>query len=477
MLLEWRRRYRAKKEPEMMWWLVSVAAAPWIENVPPLPVYFARTYCMADVDEDDIRLANELYEKWDHGRGISKSQLEIKTWNDATSHGRRFDRFVSRAIGASTTTRSRQSNRIADLERQVRSSGGHPAGFEPPEWEVQLQHSRDSCVQALRVWNDPASNFRTGAFALLFVTAWNSLAVAVIARDGRDWRTDPELGDSSPSKRTHDLIDDAFPGEARLGLRENAHFWVNIRNAVAHRCLPALDTPVIPFAQAGLLNFDDVVTNTFGAEYSIGDNLSVPLQLAGFRDPGVLAARKKMFGSLPLDVQAVLTRAGTVDADLLGDPTFSLRVAFVPFTPNSATAPDVVAHFVKPGEVPEDVLEALGRHLIVVPKTVRSAAQLKATEVFASVSKRTGFKFSSIHHVAVARHLGAWPAVGTQISTVNERLAEYNTAFKAWLYTPAWVNLLVSRLASADDFEELTGRRAAPLATGDPPDAPAAPPS
>lgn len=37
-------------------------------------------------------MANRLLLEWDEGRGLSKSQLEIRTWDDATSHGRHFDR-------------------------------------------------------------------------------------------------------------------------------------------------------------------------------------------------------------------------------------------------------------------------------------------------------------------------------------------------------------------------------------------------
>jgi hypothetical protein len=37
-------------------------------------------------------------------------------------------------------------------------------------------------MAALRIWNDPTARFRTGGFALLFVAAWNSLAIAALQR-------------------------------------------------------------------------------------------------------------------------------------------------------------------------------------------------------------------------------------------------------------------------------------------------------
>ena len=58
---------------------------------------------MDTFSDEDIALAQELYARWDGGRGESKSQLEIDTWGDATSHGRHFDRFVGGILGVSTT--------------------------------------------------------------------------------------------------------------------------------------------------------------------------------------------------------------------------------------------------------------------------------------------------------------------------------------------------------------------------------------
>ena len=87
---------------------------------------------MTDVSAaDDIELAQQLMREWDEGRGISKSQLEIRTWSDATSDGRHFDCFVRAALGVTTTRPSKQTDRISLLEQQVRGLGGHSSRPEP----------------------------------------------------------------------------------------------------------------------------------------------------------------------------------------------------------------------------------------------------------------------------------------------------------------------------------------------------------
>ena len=160
--------------------------------------------------ENDEALATRLYTEWDHGRGTSKSALERRTWNDGRSHGRRFDRFIFNHLGINTAKRSKQTSRIKDLESQVRSLGRHPVGTEPSEVERQLIQSREACLAALRVWNDPVASFRTGSFSLLFVAAWNSLLLALAIRDGIEWR---ELNEDGTSVSTDGV-------EHSIGTRE-----------------------------------------------------------------------------------------------------------------------------------------------------------------------------------------------------------------------------------------------------------------
>ena len=368
---------------------------------------------MDELPEDDVELAEWLLAEWDEGRGRGKSQLERQVWNDGASHGRRFDRFLRQVLGVETTRPSKQSDRIADLENQVRSHGGRPRGVAPAAWEEQLQHARAAALSALRVWNDPIATFRTGSFSLHMVTAWNSLAIAVLQKTGGEWRelgTDgvpTDIGGREKARGTLVLVADAFPGPENYGLRSNVEFWVSLRNAVAHRHMPALDSIVIPHAQSALLNFEQQLSDVFGAEFQLAGALSVPLQLSGFRDPGVLRSVKMLQRSLPLDVQAFLSQVGGSDPDLLHDPTFMLRVAFIPAVPSSGRNPDAVAYFARPGEVPEELADALD-HYVVLPKVIRPPRpNLIATQVVKQVQPRIPYHFSINMHTEATYRLGA----------------------------------------------------------------------
>jgi hypothetical protein len=190
------------------------------------------------------------------------------------------------------------------------------------------------------------------------------------------------------SEDTMVLIGRAFPGAEGYGLRENLQVWVDLRNAVAHRCMPALDVSVIPHAQAGLLNFENAVVEAFGPDFGLGESLSVPLQLSGFRDPGVLKSAKALQASLPLDVQAILSRADA-SPELLADPTYTLRVAFLPTVPASGRSPDAVAYFVKPGEMPDELGEMLNQYVVLPKVGMAARPNLAASHVMTEVARRT----------------------------------------------------------------------------------------
>lgn len=353
---------------------------------------------------------------------------------------------------------SRQTDRIADLEAQLRRLGLVPDGRELDEWEQQLDHGRHAALAALRVWNDPAATFRTESFALLFVTAWNSIALAVLQQEGEEWRDLDETGGPrmvdgrERALETGELIASAFGGDRHLGLRRNVEFWIGLRNQVAHRHLPALDVAILPQAQAGLLNLEGVLEDRFGPDFVLGSALSVPLQLTGFRDPGVLSSVKKLQSSLPLDVQSYLNDQASLNADLTDDPAYMLRVTFVPAVPASGRSPDAVAHFVKPGEVTEDLAQALKEYTVVTKVVKAERPHLIATQVVEAVSDRIPYRFTIRMHTLVARNLKARPpAEGDQTAT-DPRYCEYVTSVKRHLYSQAWVDRLADELRTGDGF-------------------------
>lgn len=414
------------------------------------------------ISPDDVALAESLFGRWNWGQGESKSELEREVWGDGSSHGRRFDRFVHRALGVNTKKQAKSTTRIEDLERQVRSLGGLPVNRVVEEYEWQLVHSREAMLTALRVWNDPVAKFRTGAFSLLLVTAWNALALARLQRDGREWRKLDEAGDpilvddTAQAVDTREAILLAFPGDGMRGIRENLRLWIDLRNSVAHRYLPTLDVSVIPEAQAAVLNYENLIVDTFGSEYGLQENLSVPLQLSGFRDPGMLASRKKLLAALPLDVQALLSRTESEIPELLADPTYRLRIAFIPAVLASGNGADAIAHFVKPGDVTEELEEVLSR-FVILPKTLMDNCRHGGRHATRAIAAAIPFKFTEADHAHLGRSAGIRSTAGTHDRTLKPEYAKYVEAAKIYTYSDGWIDLAIQELADSDRFKRLVG--------------------
>ncbi len=83
----------------------------------------------------------------------------------------------------------------------------------------------------------------------------------------------------------------------------------------------------------------------------------------------MLTSVKKLQSSLPLDVQAYLAGQSELNEKLIDDATYMLRVTFLPTVPTSGRSPDVVAYFIKPGEVSDELGQALKEYTIL-PKIV-----------------------------------------------------------------------------------------------------------
>ena len=49
------------------------------------------------------------------------------------------------------------------------------------------------------------------------------------------------------------------------------------------------------------------------------------------------------------------------------------------------------------------------------------------------------------------------PSRGEPDETLDIKFAEYITSFKRYLYSQAWIDLLVGKLSTPEEFEELIG--------------------
>lgn len=412
-------------------------------------------------------MATELYERW--GSGEKKSPLEVEYFGNATSHGKFFTAYVRKWLGVETERKSIQTEHIERLESLLRANGISPgsAGDLAEEYRL-LAKARESALAALRIYNDPLAGFRTESFIVLMIIGWNSLLQAMLERGGVDYYDrDPEgrvieVGGRGKVKDTSVLIELALADHRFRSVRANLDFFLRLRNVVAHRYLPTLDTSIVGEAQAMLLNFENLLVDQFGEQAKLGDQLAVPLQLSGFRNSAGSDALKRAQALLPVDVMNFLTaHREEVPDDVLRSAEYSLQIFFVPVTANRERSADVVARFFRPGEVPNHLTDVL-RDLNVVTKPkkipVASGDLLRPAEVVNLVTERLPYRFTMDTHTRCWRHYNVRPARGAaEPESTDPRYCRWDRLSNGYGYTRDWVELLLNELSDESAYELIVG--------------------
>ncbi len=408
-----------------------------------------------------------MYERWQTGE--KKSRLEIEYWDDPTSHGKRFTSYTKRWLGVKTETKSSQTEHIERLEGLLRVNGISPteAGDLDEQYRV-LAKARESALSAVRGYNDPLAGFRTEAFVVLMVIAWNSLFQAMLERDGIDyWARDSggaqvKIDERPKAKETWELALLAIAGADHEAVRHNLDFFIRLRNLVAHRYMPALDSAITGEAQAMLLNFENLLIKEFGEVAALGERLTVPLQLSGFRNDAGLRSLKQAQAQLPTDVMDYLCRhREEVPDDVLRSPEYALQIFFVPVTANRERAADAVVRFLSVADVTPD-LEAQLRQIAVVDKPKRVAVAsgdlLRPAEIVRLVVERLPFRFTMDTHTRCWRYYGVRPASGSgEPEATDGRYCCFDRLLDGYGYTQAWVDKLVKDLSDAANYRKIVG--------------------
>lgn len=212
-----------------------------------------------------------------------------------------------------------------------------------------------------------------------------------------------------------------------------------------------------------LLNFENLVVAEFGPEAALGDRLTVPLQLSGFRNDDGLTALKTAQAQLPTDVMDFLSRhREEVPDDVLRSPEYALQIFFIPVTANRERSADAVVRFLKPDQVTPEVQQFIEQNLAVVEKPRRVAVAshdlLLPKEVVSLVTARLPFRFTMDTHTRCWRHFKVRPIKGAgEADATDQALCRFDRLLKSYGYTQAWVDKLVNELSDPEVYKLVVG--------------------
>ena len=203
-------------------------------------------------------------------------------------------------------------------------------------WHV-LQASKNEVRLAVDLYNRSGTERQLEAFIVHMSMGWLKLLQAhaqdighdVFIRSDRGHRIRSEDGDWT-YKGLRKLADELFP--ANDPRRTNIEFFQGLRNKIEHRHENNIAALVAGRTQAHVLNYEESLTEFFGADEALADELRFPLFLSSLTSDAT-AALKAVRSQVPKGVlEWIQDFDAEVEPTIAADQRFDFRIYLIPQT-------------------------------------------------------------------------------------------------------------------------------------------------
>jgi hypothetical protein len=341
-----------------------------------------------------------------------------------------------------------------------------------PKWWHKLQGSKDEALLAVDLYNRAGEQRRLEAFVVHMQIAWLYMLQARFERDGIEYRYRDSRGrferiDGEP--KTWDLarcIKEVFPNQDHP-VRRNVEFFIGFRNKIEHRYEKLLESVVAGKAQSLIMNYEQMLTETFGEKESLADRLRFPVFLTSLTD-GAVEALKDVYKRLPKRLTKYVSDYDAAQTDdVRDDHRYEFRVYLVQQTGPKSEA-DVSMRFIRQDDLSEGERGQLEQVQTIVREKqvpVRNVDMHKPTYVSDRVSEVLGVKFkASSEHVRAWKHYEVRPETGAaHPERTDARYCTFDEPHRDYVYTDAWITLLTTDLRDPGKFAEVIGHLPIPL--------------
>ncbi|WP_052676372.1 DUF3644 domain-containing protein [Microbacterium hydrocarbonoxydans] len=344
----------------------------------------------------------------------------------------------------------------------------------PPRWQSTLDASVEEACLAVRLYNDSAESRSFEGFVIHMHLAWLYLLHAEFLRDGVDYR----YWDLQRKNRLLKIDGEAKRWELERSMKErwpsdsdptraNLSLFIKLRNRLEHRHAHADEALMLNLAghaHALLVNFEHELTSQFGDDSSLALRLRLPIFVGTFSPQGEQALRR-FRKTLPKDLRAFLTEYESgLDETVINDSRYEFRLrATVELAPKD---PDAVAvqftHYSDMTDAEREAVEEMGRRGQVIVRDrkqpVSGLGKVMPKPASTMIQEGIPFIFNLNHFAAAWRRLKVRPPAGdANPHRTNPDFCEYDEPTKSYRYTKAYVQHLIKKCGTAEDFEATTG--------------------
>ena len=336
-----------------------------------------------------------------------------------------------------------------------------------------LQKACSAATAAVEVYNKPGPHFRAAHYIVLMTMAWTALFHAVFYRrrvkpwytqrtaSGRGIRYQHVEGEPKHWDLSECLKQ--YYADQHPAVRQNLRFILGLRNKIEHRNLPELDPALYGECQSMLMNFEAMLVDVFGDQYSLTESLAVSLQFSHIMPAAKSRAVKRLVASAVKHVKDYIQtfRAG-LSPEVLNSTEYSFSVYLVPKVANRENAGDIAVEFVRYDPTKPEEMKNLEQITSLIKEKQVPVANLglkKPGQVVDELRARISFPVNAHVHTCAWRHYKVRPQSRSSTpKATTSQFCVYDDAHGDYLYTDAWVEFLAKNLGDAATYQQITGR-------------------
>ena len=299
--------------------------------------------------------------------------------------------------------------------------------------DALIKKSREAMLAAVQIYNNPLIKFKSESFLTLAVIAWTYLMHAYYEQMGIEYRYYKLKGSRKQYVKTdYGAIKEwelskcvkAEESPLNIAIKTNLNFIIGLRNEVEHQMTNILDQAVSAKLQACALNFNHCLTEWFGKQNGIENELVLSIQFSGI-DPVKQKELSKMKG-LADNVYNYISQFETeLTEEILQNKEYSYKIMYIPISVNHRGQADSVVEFVK--ATPE--MEEQVKNIVMIKESEKKKYLPKQ---IVKIMKEEGYIKSSI-----TIHTNLWQNNGNSL-----KIPMYGSlvAGKQWYWYETWVN-------------------------------------
>ena len=324
-----------------------------------------------------------------------------------------------------------------------------------------LENSRISAFAAVETYNKPNNSFKIENYIILMIIAWTKLFHAFFQatigekyfykeKNGRYKVVDGEKKSWELKECIKNYRKNSPPVQISEAVVANLNFFIGLRNKIEHRFWNSFEFDILLFGecQSLLFNYESLLINLFGEDYSINTCLAYALQFSQMRAKEQFVSQKMLLSKDMQDIKRYIDKYKTdLPQEIYDSQEYSVKLLQIPKVSNTSRS-ELAIEFVNWKSIDESDRENYAKITTIikdklVPQSVLNANLLKPSGVTAAVKEKTGIDIKIHNHTLLWKAFNIRPNNNskTKFETI-EKYCIYDEPHDDFLFTEEWVNFI-----------------------------------